>query len=173
MENKWKNYPSRDMEEEKLEACQNLVRITQEMLEKQKPKLETMPKLEKLVTWKQKQKIEVVKEPHIETKEPKLIAPHSEDALDGIPFVEEEHFWKKDADSPRDTWDNLIAFNATNTRARKIQLKNELNTIKKGDLLVNKHTLKMKALCESLSSIGATMDDDDKVEACLRGLGNA
>ncbi|MCO5561209.1 hypothetical protein L7F22_014830 [Adiantum nelumboides] len=61
----------------------------------------------------------------------------------------------------------------TNTRARKIQLKNELNTIKKGDLSVNDYTLKIKALCESLSSIGVTVDDDGKVEACLRGLGNA
>ncbi|MCO5574513.1 hypothetical protein L7F22_028298 [Adiantum nelumboides] len=34
----------------------------------------------------------------------------------------------QDATSPKDAWDNLIAFNATNTRARKIQLKNELNT---------------------------------------------
>ncbi|MCO5568941.1 hypothetical protein L7F22_022644 [Adiantum nelumboides] len=39
----------------------------------------------------------------------------------------------QDTDSPKDAWDNLIAFNATNTRARKIQLKNELNTIKEGD----------------------------------------
>ncbi|MCO5584147.1 hypothetical protein L7F22_038070 [Adiantum nelumboides] len=42
----------------------------------------------------------------------------------------------QDADSPKDAWDNLIAFNAINTRARKIQLNNELNTIKKGDLSV-------------------------------------
>ncbi|MCO5584116.1 hypothetical protein L7F22_038039 [Adiantum nelumboides] len=78
-----------------------------------------------------------------------------------------------DTDSSKDVWDNLIAFNATNTRARKIQLKNELNTIKKGDLLVNDYTFKIKALCEPLSSIGVAVDDDDKVEACLRGLGNA
>ncbi|MCO5612344.1 hypothetical protein L7F22_066611 [Adiantum nelumboides] len=68
----------------------------------------------------------------------------------------------QDANSPKDAWDNLIAFNATNTRARKIQLKNELNTIKKGDLSVNDYTLKIKALCESLSSIGVAVDDDDK-----------
>ncbi|MCO5564538.1 hypothetical protein L7F22_018200 [Adiantum nelumboides] len=79
----------------------------------------------------------------------------------------------QNANSPKDAWDNLIAFNATNTRARKIQLKNELNTIKKGDLSVNNYTMKIKALCESLSSIGVAVDDDDKVEACLRGLGNA
>ncbi|MCO5548630.1 hypothetical protein L7F22_002090 [Adiantum nelumboides] len=79
----------------------------------------------------------------------------------------------KDADSSKDALDNLIAFNATNKRAKKIQLKNELNTIKKGDLSANDYTLKIKALCESLSSIGAAVDDVDKVEACLRGLGNA
>ncbi|MCO5547223.1 hypothetical protein L7F22_000668 [Adiantum nelumboides] len=76
----------------------------------------------------------------------------------------------QDANSPKDAWDNLIAFNATNTRVRKIQLKNELNKIKKGDLSVNDYTLKIKALCESLSSIGVAVDDD-KVEACLCGLG--
>ncbi|MCO5578265.1 hypothetical protein L7F22_032104 [Adiantum nelumboides] len=80
---------------------------------------------------------------------------------------------EQDAYSPKDVWDNLIAFNATNTRARKIQLKNELNIIRKGDLSVKDYTLKIKALCESLSSIGVVLDDDDKVEACLRGLGNA
>ncbi|MCO5549486.1 hypothetical protein L7F22_002957 [Adiantum nelumboides] len=80
---------------------------------------------------------------------------------------------KQNADSPKDTWGNVIAFNATNTRARKIQLKNELNTIKKGDLSMNEYTLKIKALCESLFSIGVAVNDDDKVEACLRGLGNA
>ncbi|MCO5613072.1 hypothetical protein L7F22_067346 [Adiantum nelumboides] len=78
----------------------------------------------------------------------------------------------QDADSPKDKWDNLIAFNATNTRARKIQ-KNELNTIEKGDLSANDYTLKIKAFCESLSFIGVTVDDDDKMEACLHGLGNA
>ncbi|MCO5589370.1 hypothetical protein L7F22_043337 [Adiantum nelumboides] len=76
----------------------------------------------------------------------------------------------QNADSPKDAWDNLIAFNATNTRARKIQLKNELNRIKKGDLSVNDYTFKIKALCESLFSIGVTVDDDDKVEALRAGM---
>ncbi|MCO5596861.1 hypothetical protein L7F22_050931 [Adiantum nelumboides] len=79
----------------------------------------------------------------------------------------------QDAYSPKDAWDSLIAFNANNTRARKIQLKNELKTIKQEDLSVNEYTLQIKGLCESLSSIGVAVDDDDKVEACLRGLGNA
>ncbi|MCO5592102.1 hypothetical protein L7F22_046097 [Adiantum nelumboides] len=58
----------------------------------------------------------------------------------------------QDANSPQDAWNNLIAFNATNTKARKIELKNYLNTTKKKDLSVNDYTLKIKALCESLSS---------------------
>ena len=33
--------------------------------------------------------------------------------------------------------------------------------------------MKIKCLCESLASIGVIVDDDDKVEACLRGFGNA
>ncbi|MCO5564513.1 hypothetical protein L7F22_054222 [Adiantum nelumboides] len=79
----------------------------------------------------------------------------------------------QDANSPKDAWDNLIAFNANNTRASKIQLKNELNTIKQGDLFVNDYTLKIKSLCESLSSIGVVVNDGDKVEACLCRLRNA
>ncbi|MCO5552168.1 hypothetical protein L7F22_005678 [Adiantum nelumboides] len=66
----------------------------------------------------------------------------------------------QDANFPKDAWDNLIAFNATNTRVRKIQLKNELNLINQEDLSMNDYTLEIKALCESLSSIGVAVDDE-------------
>ncbi|MCO5551335.1 hypothetical protein L7F22_004836 [Adiantum nelumboides] len=79
----------------------------------------------------------------------------------------------QNANSFKDAWDKLIAFNANNTRAKKIQLKNKLNTIKQGDLSMNDYTLRIKAFCESLSSIGVAVDDDDKVAACLCGLENA
>lgn len=80
----------------------------------------------------------------------------------------------QDADFANEAWDNLIAINANVTRARKIQLKNNLNTInKRGDLFVNDYALKNKGICESLTFIGVTVDDDDKVEACMCGLGNA
>ncbi|MCO5574595.1 hypothetical protein L7F22_028383 [Adiantum nelumboides] len=42
-----------------------------------------------------------------------------------------------------------------------------------GERRPNDYILKIKALCESLSSIGVVVDDDDKVEACIRCLGNA
>ena len=77
----------------------------------------------------------------------------------------------QDANSPNKTWDSLIKFNANNTKVRKVQLKNELNTIKRGEQSINEYTLKNKSLFESLSSNGATIDDDDKVDACLHGLG--
>ena len=36
---------------------------------------------------------------------------------------------------------------------------------------VNDYNLKIKNIVESLTSIGVTIDDDDKVEVCLHGLG--
>ena len=35
---------------------------------------------------------------------------------------------------------------------------------------INDYTLKIKSICKSLASIGVTIEDDDKVEVCLRGL---
>ena len=76
----------------------------------------------------------------------------------------------QDATSPKKAWDRLLSFDTTNTKARKLQLKNELNTVKKANLSINDYTLKIKSICKSLASIGVTIEDDDKVEVCLRGL---
>ena len=59
----------------------------------------------------------------------------------------------------------------TNTKARKIQLKNELHTMEKKSMAISDYALKIKSICESLASINVTMDDDDKVEVCLQDLG--
>ncbi|MCO5596794.1 hypothetical protein L7F22_050864 [Adiantum nelumboides] len=74
----------------------------------------------------------------------------------------------QEATSPKQAWDKLVSVDTTNTKARKIQLKNELNTVKKEYLSVNDYTLKIKGIVESLASI--QVEDDDKVEVCLRGL---
>ncbi|MCO5548335.1 hypothetical protein L7F22_001792 [Adiantum nelumboides] len=50
----------------------------------------------------------------------------------------------QDATSPKQAWDKLVSFDTTNTKARKIQLKNELNTVKKENLSINDYTLKIK-----------------------------
>ncbi|MCO5593096.1 hypothetical protein L7F22_047102 [Adiantum nelumboides] len=76
----------------------------------------------------------------------------------------------QDAISPKQTWDMLVSVDTTNTKAKKIQLKNELNTVKKENLSKNDYTLKIKGIVESLASIGVQVEDDDQVEVCLRGL---
>ncbi|MCO5554790.1 hypothetical protein L7F22_008325 [Adiantum nelumboides] len=70
----------------------------------------------------------------------------------------------QDATSPKQAWDMLVSFDTTNTKARKMQLKTELNTVKKENLAINDYTLKIKGICESLASIGVQVEDDDKVE---------
>ena len=76
----------------------------------------------------------------------------------------------QDAKSPKEAWDTLVKMFATNTKARKIQLKNELHTVEKKSMSVSDYALKIKGICESLASINVAVDDDDKVEVCLRGL---
>ena len=65
----------------------------------------------------------------------------------------------------------LVKLFAMNNKARKIQLKNELHIAKKKNMSISDYTLKIKRICESLTSINVVVDDDDKVEVCLRGLG--
>ena len=56
----------------------------------------------------------------------------------------------------------------TNTRARKIQLKNELNNMKKSrGMSINDYVLKIKEVEDALGSIGASVDDDDLVSIVL------
>ena len=76
-----------------------------------------------------------------------------------------------DLESAKDAWDALERLYSTNTRARKIQLKNELNNMKKDrSMAVNDYVLKIKEVSDLLGSIGAPTDDDDLVFAVLNGL---
>ena len=73
---------------------------------------------------------------------------------------------------PKEACDSLVKPFVVNTKARKLlQLKPELNTLEKGKMFVNEYALKIKSICESLASINVKIEDDDKVEICLRGLG--
>lgn len=76
----------------------------------------------------------------------------------------------QDAVSLKEAWDILVKMFATNTKAQKIQLKNELHTIKQKNMFVNDYALNIKSICEALASINVTMDDDNKVDVCIRGL---
>ena len=59
----------------------------------------------------------------------------------------------------------------SNTKPRKIQLKKELNNIKKvANTSINGYSLKIKEIADALGSIGAQLDDDDVVSTTLNGL---
>ena len=77
----------------------------------------------------------------------------------------------QDALLPKEAWDSLVIFFAVNTKARKLLLKTELNTLEKGKMSVNEYALKIKTICELFASINVKVEDDDKVEVCFQGLG--
>ncbi|MCO5557854.1 hypothetical protein L7F22_011426 [Adiantum nelumboides] len=68
-------------------------------------------------------------------------------------------------------WKSLEKLNEDYTRVRKLQLKTELNTVKRGNMSINDYASKIKTITNSLGSIGVTVDDDDDVAATLEGLG--
>ena len=76
----------------------------------------------------------------------------------------------QDASTPAEAWKTLVNVYSTNTKARKLQLKQELNSVQKRNMNVNEYALKIKSIVESLGSIGVTVEDEDMVSACLNGL---
>ena len=75
------------------------------------------------------------------------------------------------ATSPAIAWRSLERLNEDHTRVRKLQLKTELNTVKRGNMSITDYASKIKGITNSLGSIGVTVDDDDVVAATLEGLG--
>ena len=75
--------------------------------------------------------------------------------------------------TPAIAWKNLAKLNEENTKVKKLHLEKELNIVKRGSLCINDYALKIKAIVESLGSIGVTIDEDDVVDAMLEGLGDA
>ena len=77
----------------------------------------------------------------------------------------------QELNSSKEAWNALDKLYTTNTRARKIQLKNELNNMKKSQgMSINDYVLKIKEVADALGSIGASVDDDDLVSTVLNGL---
>ncbi len=77
----------------------------------------------------------------------------------------------QDAHTPAEAWQNLVQMFQTNTKARKLQLKQELHIVEKKNMSINEYSLKIKGIVESLASINVSVDDDDLVSVCLNGLG--
>ena len=59
---------------------------------------------------------------------------------------------------------------AINTKAQKIQLKNELHIIEWKNMSINHYALKIKRICRAFESINVVVDNNDKVEVCQCGL---
>ena len=77
----------------------------------------------------------------------------------------------QELNSSKEAWNALDKLYTTNTRARKIQLKNKLNNMKKSQgMSINDYVLKIKEVADALGSIGASVDDDDLVSTVLNGL---
>ena len=77
----------------------------------------------------------------------------------------------QELETSEEVWNCLESLYTSYTKARKIQLKNELNNIKKTpSMSVNDYVLKIKDLIDALASIGSSVDNDDKVVFCLNGL---
>ena len=58
----------------------------------------------------------------------------------------------------------------SNTTARKLQLRQELNNIQQRDTSITSYTLKIKELCDALRSIDVVIDDSEMVQICPGGL---
>ena len=71
----------------------------------------------------------------------------------------------------KEAWETLERPYTFSTKPRKIQLKNELNNMKKtSSIFVNGYILKIKEISNALNSIGVQVEDDDLVSAALNGL---
>ena len=69
----------------------------------------------------------------------------------------------RDTKTPKEAWENLEYIFAASTMARKLQLRQELNSIRKRDMLVTDYTTKIKKICDALGSIDVTVDKDEMV----------
>jgi hypothetical protein len=77
----------------------------------------------------------------------------------------------QDAKSPKQASNTSVKMYITNTKARKMQLKQELHNLQKNKMNINDYSTKVKNLIDALASIGAPIDDEDLVAVTLNGLG--
>ena len=76
----------------------------------------------------------------------------------------------RNVESAHAAWTTFENMFSVNTKARKIQLKQELNTLKKGTMTVNEYVLKVRSIADALAAIDAMPDDDDLVSSTLVDL---
>ncbi|CAA0809131.1 Unknown protein [Striga hermonthica] len=75
--------------------------------------------------------------------------------------------------SSRDVWTSLTRAYSHASKARELSLKDDLLSVKRGDLSVSEYGQRFKAICDKLAAIGRSIDSTDKSHWFLRGLGPA
>lgn len=54
-------------------------------------------------------------------------------------------------------------------KAKVRQLKSELKNTKKGNHTINEYVLKLKAIVDSLIAVGASVSEQDQIDAIIEG----
>ena len=76
----------------------------------------------------------------------------------------------KNAEMLKQALENLRKIFVASTTACRLQLRQELNNIPQKDMSVTDYTTKIKEIYDALGSINVTVDEDEMVQICLRGL---
>lgn len=67
-------------------------------------------------------------------------------------------------------WAALLQSFSSQSRARVIQLRSQLEHTRKGDLSAAAYFTKMKGIADELAAAGKSLDEDDVVDHILQGL---
>ncbi|KAF5470241.1 hypothetical protein F2P56_010766 [Juglans regia] len=73
----------------------------------------------------------------------------------------------------RAVWSRLENTFSHRSKSREIQLKDDLQTMKKNDKTVPEFSRDFKTVCDQLAAMGRPVDDLDKLHWYLRGLGSS
>lgn len=74
-------------------------------------------------------------------------------------------------DSASELWNSLTLTFATQSKAKIMQYKLQIQTLKKGTMSMHEYLTKMKAYCDVLASIGHKIYDEDHILHIISGLG--
>ena len=72
----------------------------------------------------------------------------------------------------RDIWNAIETAFSHKSKARELQIKDELHLMKRGSRSISEYSRVFKAHCDQLSAMGCPVEDTDKVHWYLRGLGH-
>ena len=67
---------------------------------------------------------------------------------------------------PKEAWGNLKKIFAASTTNRKLQLRQELSNVRQRDMLMVDYASMIKDICDSLTSINLTVEEDEMMQVC-------